>query len=59
VTEDEARAIIAPTYGIITMIDDAIGRVLKQLENLGLAEDILVIFTSDHGDYMGEHGLML
>lgn len=59
VTEDEARAIIALTYGMITMIDDAVGRVLKQLEQLGLAEDTVVIFTSDHGDYMGDHGLML
>ncbi len=59
VTEDEARAIIALTFGMITMIDDAIGRVLKQLEAQGLAEDTVVIFTSDHGDYMGDHGLML
>ncbi|WP_434055799.1 MAG: sulfatase-like hydrolase/transferase [Roseibium sp.] len=59
VTEDEARAIIALTYGMITMIDDAIGRVLKRLETLGLAEDTVVVFTSDHGDYMGDHGLML
>ncbi|WP_298362839.1 sulfatase-like hydrolase/transferase [uncultured Litoreibacter sp.] len=59
VAENEARAIIALTYGMITMIDDAIGRVLKQLETLGLAEDTVVIFTSDHGDYMGDHGLML
>ncbi|WP_299965257.1 sulfatase-like hydrolase/transferase [uncultured Roseobacter sp.] len=59
VTEDEARAIIALTYGMITMIDDAIGRVLEQLNALGLAENTVVIFTSDHGDYMGDHGLML
>jgi arylsulfatase A-like enzyme len=59
VTEDEARSIIALTYGMITMIDDAIGRVLKRLDDLGLAEDTVVIFTSDHGDYMGDHGLML
>ncbi|MEM6496699.1 MAG: sulfatase-like hydrolase/transferase [Pseudomonadota bacterium] len=59
VTEDEARAIIALTYGMITMIDDAVGRVLKRLETLGLAENTVVIFTSDHGDYMGDHGLML
>ncbi len=59
VTEDEARAIIALTYGMITMIDDAVGRVLQQLEDLGLAENTVVIFTSDHGDYMGDHGLML
>ena len=44
---------------MITMIDDAIGRVLKRLDDLGLAEDTVVIFTSDHGDYMGDHGLML
>lgn len=59
VTEDEARAIIALTYGMITMIDDAIGRVLKQLDDLGLADNTVVIFTTDHGDYMGDHGLML
>ncbi len=59
VTEREAREIIALTYGMITMIDDAIGRVLDRLETLGLAEDTVVIFTSDHGDYMGDHGLML
>ncbi|WP_424831414.1 sulfatase family protein [Ruegeria sp.] len=59
VSKDEARAIIALTYGMITMIDDAIGRVLARLEALGLAEDTVVIFTSDHGDYMGDHGLML
>ena len=59
VTEDEARALIALTYGSITMIDDAIGRVLSHLDVLGLAEDTVVIFTTDHGDYMGDHGLML
>ncbi|KQI72991.1 hypothetical protein AN191_03550 [Loktanella sp. 5RATIMAR09] len=59
VTEDEARAIIALTYGMITMIDDAIGRVLAELETSGLADNTVVIFTTDHGDYMGDHGLML
>ncbi|MEM6461858.1 MAG: sulfatase-like hydrolase/transferase [Pseudomonadota bacterium] len=59
VSEREAREIIALTYGMITMIDDAIGRVLKRLNDLGLAENTIVIFTADHGDYMGDHGLML
>ncbi|GAB5446250.1 sulfatase family protein [Gymnodinialimonas sp.] len=59
VTEDEARAMIALTYGSISMIDDAVGRVLARLKALGLAENTVVIFTSDHGDYMGDHGLML
>lgn len=59
VTEEEARQIIALTFGMITMIDDAIGRVLKRLDDLGLKDETIVIFTSDHGDYMGDHGLML
>jgi len=59
VTEDEARALIALTYGSISMIDDAIGRVLAALDASGLADDTVVIFTTDHGDYMGDHGLML
>lgn len=59
VTADEAREIIALTFGMITMIDDAIGRVLHKLKKLGLNEETVVIFTSDHGDYMGDHGLML
>ena len=59
VTAREAREIIALTYGSITMIDDAVGRVTKTLNRLGLAEDTVICFTSDHGDYMGDHGLML
>lgn len=59
VTEGEARSIIALTYGMITMIDDAIGRVLRQIEQLGLADNTVVVFTTDHGDYMGDHGIML
>jgi arylsulfatase A-like enzyme len=55
----EAREAIALTYGMISMIDDAIGRVLASLDRLGLAEDTLVVFTSDHGDFMGDHGLLL
>ncbi len=59
VTADEARAIIALTYGSISMIDDAVGRVVNRLASLGLTKDTVIIFTSDHGDYMGDHGLML
>ncbi|HUA54404.1 MAG TPA: sulfatase-like hydrolase/transferase [Candidatus Sulfotelmatobacter sp.] len=58
-TEREAREAIALTYGMIAMIDDAVGRVLERLAALGLADDTVVIFTSDHGDYMGDHQLLL
>jgi arylsulfatase A-like enzyme len=59
VNEREARESLALTYGMIAMIDDAIGRVLARLSELGLAENTIVIFTSDHGDFMGDHQLML
>jgi len=58
-TERELREATALTYGMITMIDDAIGRILTRLAQLGLAENTVVIFTSDHGDFMGDHGLLL
>ncbi len=44
-------------YGQVTHADDAIGRVLARLEELGLAENTVVLFFSDHGDMLGDHGL--
>ena len=44
-------------YGMVTMMDTYIGKILDQLEALGLVDDTLVIFTSDHGDFWGQHGL--
>ncbi len=59
VDEQEAREAIALTCGMITMIDDAVGRVLAKLEELGIADNTIVIFTADHGDFLGDHGLLL
>lgn len=59
VDEGEARQMIALTYGMITMVDDAVGRILQALRDAGLEQDTVVVFTSDHGDFMGDHGLML
>jgi arylsulfatase A-like enzyme len=56
VNEFEARSAIALNYGMITMIDDAVGRIVAQLQALGLDEDTVVLFTSDHGDFMGDRG---
>jgi arylsulfatase A-like enzyme len=53
------REAIAATYGTIEMIDDGVGQILDQLESLGVRENTIVVFTSDHGDMMGEHGLFL
>ena len=45
-------------YGQVTMMDDCIGRILKALDDLGLADHTLVIFTTDHGNMLGQHGMM-
>jgi arylsulfatase A-like enzyme len=58
-TEREAREATALTYGMITMVDDAVGRILERLKTLGLDDTTIVMFTADHGDYMGDHQLML
>jgi arylsulfatase A-like enzyme len=59
VNEREAREAMALSCGMIAMIDDAIGRVLGRLAACGLADDTVVIFTSDHGDFLGDHQLLL
>lgn len=58
-SEEEVREAIALNYGSITMIDDVIGRVLSTLQSSGLSENTIVIFTTDHGDFMGDHQLLL
>jgi arylsulfatase A-like enzyme len=50
---------IAATYGMIGMIDEGVGRILDHLENIGVRENTIVVFTSDHGDMMGDHSLFL
>ena len=58
-TEQEAREAIALNYGSISFIDDAVARVLARLDALGLADNTIVVFTADHGDFMGDHQLLL
>ena len=58
-TEIELREMAAKEYGMISMIDDSIGEILKQLTDLGLDDNTIVVFTSDHGDMFGDHGMML
>mgnify|MGYP001112646003 CR=1 FL=1 len=56
---EATRRMIALNYGAITMIDDWIGRILDALEQSGKAGNTVVVFMSDHGDYMGDHGTVL
>ncbi len=56
--KEEVRLTVAPTYmGLIKQIDDHIGRLMQFLEAKSRLADTLIVFTSDHGDYMGDHWL--
>ena len=46
-------------YGMISLLDHNVGRILSALRDLGIEEETLVVFTTDHGDMMGNHGLYL
>lgn len=57
-TDDDYKQIIAHTYGMITMVDDQVGRIMKSLEELSLLDNTIVMFMSDHADLMGDHWLI-
>ena len=59
VTEDQYRHAAAAQYGLITLMDHQIGRILDAVAEQGLEDDTIIVFTSDHGDLLGDHGLML
>ena len=54
---EQAKRRIGYYYGSLEEMDDAAGQVLKALDDLGLADDTMVVYTSDHGEMLGEHGL--
>ena len=58
VSAREAQEARALTCGMITMVDDAIGRVRAAADQAGLTDDTVQIFTSDHGDHLGDHRLL-
>ncbi len=56
--EQQLRKIVAQTYGMITHVDDNIGRVMDYLEKKGLSENTVIVFMADHGEYLGSHNLV-
>jgi arylsulfatase len=52
------RAIQAVYCGMIRFVDDQVGRILDQLRRSGRTDRTIVVFTADHGEYMGAHGLL-
>lgn len=57
-TDPGWRALMARYWGNITLVDRSVGRILKALEESGKADDTIVVFTSDHGELMGDHGIL-
>ncbi len=57
IPEAQARELIHGYYACVSFVDAQIGRVLDELDRLGLAEDTLVIVWGDHGWHLGDHGL--
>jgi len=53
----ELQKDMACYYGMISFLDSEVGRILAALDRLGLAQDTLVVFTTDHGHFIGQHGL--
>lgn len=57
-SRDDVRETVIPAYmGLIKQIDDQMGVLFKFLEERGLFENTLIVFTADHGDYLGDHWL--
>lgn len=57
-TEAGARRLLANYYGLVSMVDDAVGEILDALDASGMAENTIVVFTSDHGEMMCDHGMV-
>ena len=58
VTGAQKREVIAHTYGMISFVDDQVGKILDTLDELDLARNTIVIFCSDHGELLFDHGLL-
>ncbi|WP_282940855.1 sulfatase-like hydrolase/transferase [Paenibacillus sp. RC67] len=55
--EQEQRRNMATYYGMVSLMDKYIGSILDKLEVLGLADNTIVVFTTDHGHMFGHHGM--
>ena len=58
VTEETIRNVRAMYYGMNTYIDDELGRFFNAMEELNLFDNTVVVYVSDHGEYLGEHKMI-
>jgi arylsulfatase A-like enzyme len=55
---DETRSTVIPVYmGLVKQIDDELGRLFSYMDDKGLSDNTMIVFTSDHGDFLGDHWL--
>lgn len=52
------RNYIGAYYALVTEIDHCIGEIMKALDEVGIEEETIVVYTSDHGDFVGNHGMV-
>jgi arylsulfatase A-like enzyme len=57
-TDHHWRRIKAYYYALISHVDDQIGQILRALDETGQLDDTIILFTSDHGEHLGDHGLI-
>ncbi len=57
-TESDWRKVISNYWGLCSLVDTQVGRIMRTIGNTGLDDDTIVVFTSDHGDMMGSHRLL-
>jgi arylsulfatase A-like enzyme len=57
-SDDELKKSMAAYYGMVSFMDKHIGRILDHLDEQGLTENTIIIFTTDHGHFLGQHGLV-
>ena len=55
--EEKRRDIMLYYYGMMSLLDDKVGRIISHLEKNNLMDNTIIVFTTDHGDYMGNHGM--
>ena len=59
ITEAQYREAMVAQLGLIKMLDDAVGRIMAAVDAAALTDETAIIFTADHGDHFGDHGLIL
>lgn len=56
--DEVRRRVLRGYYACVTQMDDAIGMVLDKLEDLNIRENTIIVYTTDHGEFAGEHGMI-